>query len=456
MSSGSALETWRRLLDSVAASLRGVRIVGAQRQEFHAELQAAAAERMHGFCWLLFLLHGLLLVRDVTLDSSGLPAAEQLWSRWLFGLHIVIALVTAGALVLFATVESSRTRARVAFGVMTFLLVWSGMVSGADQLIGAGITLFVIINLSSALFVTFSRGPTAQAFLLGFAGFVFGQLWFSPSPALAFSQVVNGTAMAFTCWVFSRMLYASLARDFVQRTTIARQHAELEKAHRFLEEERARSERVLYAVLPPRIAERLRQGESPIADVHPELTIVFADLAGFTHLAAELPATELVDILNELFSRFDEVVAKYRLEKIKTMGDAYLAARGLDTPTDDDVGAAADAGLGLQQAVLAVARRRNRALSLRVGIARGVATAGVLGRERLLYDVWGDGVNMASRLQTAAAPGEIVIPDQLSSLLEASHELGPVKLRELKGKGTVATRVVVCAREKLLHYSKVL
>jgi class 3 adenylate cyclase len=120
------------------------------------------------------------------------------------------------------------------------------------------------------------------------------------------------------------------------------------------------------------------------------------------------------------------------------------------------VGAAADAGLGLQQAVLAVARRRNRALSLRVGIARGVATAGVLGRERLLYDVWGDGVNMASRLQTAAAPGEIVIPDQLSSLLEASHELGPVKLRELKGKGTVATRVVVCAREKLLHYSKVL
>jgi len=295
-----------------------------------------------------------------------------------------------------------------------------------------------------------------QAFALGFGSFVFWQLWFSPRPALAFSQLVNGTALALTCWLFSRMLYTTKARDFVQRTTIAQQHAELEKAHRIVEEERARSERVLFAVLPPRIAERLRQGESPIADVHPELTIVFADLTGFTHLAAELPPTEMVEILNELFSLFDEIVAKYQLEKIKTVGDAYLAVRGLDTPDVDDVVAAADAGLALQKAVLAVARRRHRTLSLRVGIARGVAIAGVLGRERLLYDLWGDSVNMASRLETAAAPGEILIPDELTPLLQASHELGPVKVRELKGKGEVPTRTVVAARQALQRYSEVL
>lgn len=140
-------------------------------------------------------------------------------------------------------------------------------------------------------------------------------------------------------------------------------------------------------------------------------------------------------------------MAQYELEKIKTVGDAYLAARGLTRPTPQDVVAVANAGLASQKAVLAVARRRNRALSLRVGIARGVAMAGVLGRERLMYDLWGDCVNMAARLETAAANREILIADELSPFLQASHELGPVKVRELKGKGEVATRVVLGARE---------
>ena len=436
--------------------MRGARLADDDRRAFHGELALAAAERMNGFAWLLFVMHLALLLRDITLNTSAMPASELLWSRWLFGLHVAMALASGLAILLLAKLESAAARSRVAFALMSFLLVWSGAVSGADQLIGAGITLYLMMNLASALFVTFNRGPTAQAFALGACSFVAGELWFTPRAALAFSQLVNGCAFAFACALFSRMLYATKARDFVQRTTIARQHAELEKAHAFVEAERARSERVLYAVLPPRIAERLRHGESPIADVHPELTIVFADLTGFTHLAAELPAVELVEILNELFSRFDEVVEQFRLEKIKTVGDAYLAARGMQKPAPEDVSAAADAALALQEAVLAVARRRNRALSLRVGIVRGVAMAGVLGRERLLYDVWGDAVNMASRLETAAAPGEILIPDQLSSLLDGSHELGPVKVRELKGKGQVATRVVVCARRKLVPQSMVL
>jgi len=455
MSGGAALAP-QKLWARVAAALRGMQVAADDRAAFHAQLQVAAAERLKGFSWLLFLMHLALLARDVTLDMSALPPAELAWSRWLFGLHVAMALGSGTALVFFARLKPGRARSRVAYVMMCFLLVWSGLVSGVDQLIGAGITLFLMMNLAAALFVTFGRAVTAQAFALGLASFVVGQLWFSPRPALAFSQLVNGTAFAFTCWLFSRMLYTTKARDFVQRTTIARQHSELEKAHRWMEEERARSERVLYAVLPPRIAERLRQGESPIADVHPELTIVFADLAGFTHLAAELPPTEMVEILNELFSRFDEIVAQYQLEKIKTVGDAYLAVRGLEEPESQDVVAAVDASLALQKAVLAVARRRNRALSLRVGIARGVAMAGVLGRERLQYDLWGDSVNMASRLETAAAPGEILIPDALSPLLEASHELGPVKARELKGKGEVMTRVVVAAREKLARYAEVL
>jgi class 3 adenylate cyclase len=441
--------TWRRLRTALGDAGRGARVAERDLADFRGELAQSAAERMQGFAWLLLALHAALLVRDVTIDSRALPPPERLWFSWLFGLHVAMALGAGATLLLLANLKTASERSRVAYAFMVFLLMWAGWLSGVDQLIGAGITLFLIINISCAVFVTFGRGATVQAFVLGTASFVAGQLWFSPTPALAFSQLVNGTAFALTCWLFSRMLHATKARDFTQRTTIARQHAELEEAHRFLAAERERSERVLYAVLPQRIAERLRHGESPIADVHPKLTILLADLNGFTRLAAELPAAEMVDILNELFSRFDEVAATYRLEKIKTVGDAYLAARGLETPREDDAAATADAALAMQQAVLAVARRRQRALALRIGIARGEAMSGVLGRERLIYDLWGDVVNVASRLETAASPGEILLTQELALLLEATHELGPVKVRELKGKGAVATRSLLGAREQV-------
>jgi class 3 adenylate cyclase len=440
--------TWRKLVTLVGASVRGGDVAPERRVAFHAELAAVARERMLGFAWLLLLMHVALLVRDVTLDASALPPAEARWFAWLYGLHVAMVVAASLTVLVLQVTRAARVQAVAAWGLVSFLLAWSGLVSGVDQLIGAGIALFLIVNVSCALFVTFQRAPTALAFALGTLAFVAGQLWFLPSPALAFSQLVNGTAFAFACWLFSRMLYATKARDFEQRATIARQHAELEQAHRSMEQERERSERVLYAVLPHRIAERLRQGESPIADVHPRLTILFADLSGFTHMAAELPAAETVDILNELFSRFDDVVEQRGLEKIKTVGDAYIAAGGLDAPSDADVAAAADAALSMQEAVLAVARRRQRALALRVGIARGEVMAGVLGRERLFYDLWGDAVNTASRLETAAAPGEVLIVDELAALLSASHELGPLQTRELKGKGQVPTRSILASRRR--------
>ncbi len=182
MSLGSALETWRRISTRAEASLRGVRVERVDRPVFHAELELSAAERMNGFCWLLFVMHAVLLVRDVTLDARGLPAQELSWSRWLFGLHVALVLASGAGLLLLARRKSQRARSQVAFAMMSFLLVWSGLVSGADQLIGAGITLYLIINLASALFVTFNRGPTAQAFALGFAGFAFGQFWFAARP----------------------------------------------------------------------------------------------------------------------------------------------------------------------------------------------------------------------------------------------------------------------------------
>jgi hypothetical protein len=203
-------------------------LAAAERRAFHAELASASTERIQGFAWLLFAVHVLLLGRDLTVHSAGLSANERSWASWLFGLHALMVLGSGATLLLLARLRQGVSRARVAFAFLGFLLVWAGAVSGADQLIGAGITAYAIVSLCAALFVTFERGPTAQAFALGLLAFVTGQLWFSPRAALAFSQLVNGGAFTLTCVLFSRMLYATKARDFAQRGTIARQHAELE------------------------------------------------------------------------------------------------------------------------------------------------------------------------------------------------------------------------------------
>jgi class 3 adenylate cyclase len=422
---------------------------------------------MRRFSGLLLLVHVPLLARDLTLDAARASAVESRWQWWLLVLHVSIAVASIASLVALRPRYGARTRSRAAYLMTAALLVWSAWLSGVDQLIGAGITIYVIMNLAAALFVTFDRAWTTCAFACGLATFVAGQLYFSPQPSLAFSQIVNGTGMAFACWSFARMLYGSKAASFANRLTIARQHGELERKNvqlsstldevtrlnqelaeknQLLEGERANSERLLRAVLPPRIVERLRRGESPIADAHADVTVVLADLASFTRLTSELSASEMVAMLDQLFSEFDRIAGEHELEKIKAVGDAYLVVRGITRPLDEDVVAAADAALAMQSAVKRVSDSRGRPLSLRVGVTRGDIVAGVLGRERLLYDIWGDAVNLASRLETSAEPGETLVSDAVTPLLWQSHELGPKSERELKGKGRVAVRSLLGRR----------
>jgi class 3 adenylate cyclase len=321
------------------------------------------------------------------------------------------------------------------------------VLSGVDQLIDAGVTVYLIVNLGSALFVTFERWPTVVAFTAGIAAFVSGQLVFARSDSLVFSQIVNGVNLAVVSFLFSRMLYAAKAKDFSQRQTIAEQHAELLAAHETLAAERAKSEKLLRSALPSRIVERLQKGEARIADAHPSLIILWADLCDFTHLASTLAPDRLVDLLDELFCRFDEIVQAHGLEKIKTVGDGYLAVAGITQARPGDTVAAADAALALHGAVAETAERRGRKLSLRVGIARGEAMAGVLGRERLLYDLWGDAVNVAARLESAADPGDTLVTSEVADHLTTTHELGPSVSLDLKGKGPTIVRRVLGKRE---------
>lgn len=429
-------------LERLMSATSGVRARPGMALSLREELEEASIVRLRGFSWLLLLLHLPLLGHDLWGRQAPVGTPERAWQGHLFELHVAMVVVSGAALVAFRLLASRRKKASVAYAATLFLLVWGGALAGVDQLIGAGITVFLIVNLGASLFVTFELGPTLVAFAAGLASFLASEVVFARSTSLAFSQGVNGVGFALTCVIFSRMLYGVKARDFSQRRTIAEQHAALSATNQRLEQERARTEQLLRAALPPRIVERLQRGETPIADAHAGLVILWADLCRFTQLASSLPPAELVVLLDELFSRFDSVVQREGLEKIKTVGDGYLAVAGIAEPGSADAVRAANAALGMHEVVAELAAHRQRGLSLRIGIARGEAMAGVLGRDRLLYDLWGDAVNVASRLETAAEPGQTLVTADVADELTGTHELGARVALDIKGKGTLLVQPV--------------
>ena len=205
-----------------------------------------------------------------------------------------------------------------------------------------------------------------------------------------------------------------------------------------LEVERARSRQLLLNVLPQRIIDRLNAGETLIADRHDDVTVLFSDVVGFTEISARLPTAELIVELNELFSGFDAICEATGVEKIKTIGDAYLAIGGLVEGAGDHASAIADAAVRMVDLVAARPAGGER-WQVRIGLNRGPVAAGVIGTTKFVYDVWGDTVNVASRLEAASLPGRIHVSDGLAATLGGRYELEPRGTIDIKGKGPMAT-----------------
>jgi adenylate cyclase len=205
-----------------------------------------------------------------------------------------------------------------------------------------------------------------------------------------------------------------------------------------LEDERARSRRLLLNVLPQRVIDRLEAGEQVIADRHDDATVLFADVVGFTRISSHLSPSQLVAELNDLFSVFDVICEEAEVEKIKTIGDAYLVVGGLPGGAPDHLAAVAGAAVSMQDAVAARGAGA-AAWRVRIGVHRGPIAAGVIGTTKFVYDVWGDTVNVASRLETAAGPGEILVSREAAEGLGPSFELEPRGVVDLKGKGPTET-----------------
>ena len=214
---------------------------------------------------------------------------------------------------------------------------------------------------------------------------------------------------------------------------------ELHREKELLEIEQTKSEHLLLNVLPESIARRLKEGEQTIAERYDDVTVLFADLVDFTSLVGSTDPDELVALLNDLFSRFDRIASRHRLEKIKTVGDCYLVVGGLPEPRKDHAEAVADMALEILAAVEELNRERGLALQLRIGLSSGPVVAGVIGRQKFAYDLWGATVNIASRMQTSALPDTIHLSAETAQLLEGKFRMTERGTSAFKGMGTVKT-----------------
>ncbi|MEC4806366.1 MAG: adenylate/guanylate cyclase domain-containing protein [Jaaginema sp. PMC 1079.18] len=213
-----------------------------------------------------------------------------------------------------------------------------------------------------------------------------------------------------------------------------RKHAE-----EALRREQQKSESLLLNILPSAIAKRLKENPGAIAEQFDQVTILFADIVGFTPLSARLPATELVQFLNKIVSEFDQLAAQLGLEKIKTIGDAYMVAGGLPVPRRDHADAIAQMALGMQERIAKVSEAFGEPLQLRIGINSGPVVAGVIGVAKFIYDLWGDTVNVASRMESLGQASRIQTTNATYELLKSVYRFEKRGTIEVKGKGAMTT-----------------
>lgn len=231
------------------------------------------------------------------------------------------------------------------------------------------------------------------------------------------------------------ILNAKIASHLERKRLRDREQAYLKQ----LQQEQENSEKLLLNILPKPIADRLKQGERTIADSFTEVTILFADLVDFTPLSKEISPVELIEKLNEIFFAFDILSELYEVEKIKTIGDAYMLVGGLPNPRPDHAAAVAESALDMLDAIKRINHQSSSDLRIRIGIHTGPVVAGVIGKHKFNYDLWGDAVNIASRMESHSQPGHIQVSADTYTHLAGKFELEKRGTVDIKGLGAMLT-----------------
>ncbi|MFB2969597.1 adenylate/guanylate cyclase domain-containing protein [Aerosakkonema sp. BLCC-F183] len=236
----------------------------------------------------------------------------------------------------------------------------------------------------------------------------------------------------------------------VATRAIFRDITERLQAEAELRYQQEQTERLLLNILPQPIAERLKQEQSTIAENFGDVTVMFADIVGFTELSSLISPTELVEMLNIIFSKFDQLAEKHNLEKIKTIGDAYMVVGGLPVPRSDHAIAIAEMALDMQAALIQFSASTGKLFQMRIGINTGSVVAGVIGTKKFIYDLWGDTVNIASRMESHSLPGQIQVTEATYEYLCDRYLLEKRSEILVKGKGKMTTYFLV-GRKDISH-----
>jgi class 3 adenylate cyclase len=241
-------------------------------------------------------------------------------------------------------------------------------------------------------------------------------------------------SMGFVGALVARQMEQQSRESFLQRRTIRAQFEQLTA-------EKQRSEALLRNVLPAAIAERLKVEGRPIADGFQDVSVLFADIVGFTRLSARLTPAALVSRLNDLFSAFDDLLDRFHLEKIKTIGDAYMVVGGLNGGKDHAL-ALTELALDMLASIEKLATQHGEDFSVRIGINTGPVVGGVIGKKKFIYDVWGDTVNVASRMESTGMPGAVQVSQETYLRIRNMYEFEDRGEIEIKGKQPMRTWLV--------------
>lgn len=358
----------------------------------------------------------------------GLLAGEQLWWR--------TQLVNFVAAVIFATVPLLHR-----FGELVAPLTFIGAAYISIFLIswnvgtGSGLQFFFVVTACLVMLqLGIEHVGLAAALAAVAAGLVIALEFLVPRDTGL--QPPWATSLGFVIAAVSSCAMVVVTMWYALR--------EIARAEAVMEMEYERSETLLANMLPASIAARLKDpAHSVIADKYDEASVLFADIAGFTERASDAPPDKLIRFLDRLYTEFDALVDKHGLEKIKVSGDSYMVVSGVPWPRHDHVEALADLALDMAAVAADLTDRRGRPIPLRIGLASGPVVAGVVGSRRFFYDVWGDAVNVASRMESTDTEGRIQVPEALYERLKNNFVLQERGEIEVKGKGIMRTWYLV-------------
>ena len=346
-------------------------------------------------------------------------------------------LVSAGAIATFSRIRETEWLLRVE--LLALLLAPTISMAFVGGFIGSGaVGLWGILAPLGALVFNGARS---------------GVRWFVAFVAVFLvsgivGELAAGGRSTLPTWFQSTMIALNVtvagAIVFLLLMLFVRQREEALAALRI---EQDRAENLLLNILPRSIADKLKADPATIADQFAAASILFADIVDFTPLSDQLQPAEVVGLLDHLFTHFDLLAERYGVEKIKTIGDCYMVAAGVPTLRADHAQAMALMALDMREAMRSDDEVGHLGLELRIGINSGPVVAGVIGRKRFLYDLWGDAVNMASRMETSSTPGQIQVTRTTYELLRDEFELEPRGTVAIKGKGEVETWYLVGPRE---------